>query len=141
TFLIGGTVVALGLGGFYMAMLRSKQKQQEAGLNPYYERVMGYVNQKPVQDEILRPLPSHYSDIPPHFPTKEHHSGHVTVADYKNSPQYAEQGETIRHMVPPPQRAGPDGTRPYTKSPDYVSNYGKTIRPGHAGKEAEASRY
>jgi hypothetical protein len=34
---------------------------------------------------------------------------------------------TARNMVPPPQRGRKDGTdKAYTKSPDFVKNYGKT---------------
>lgn len=37
-------------------------------------------------------------------------------------------------MAPPPQRAKDDGSgRAYTKSPDYVKNYEKTMR--HKTKE------
>jgi len=35
TFLIGGTIVAVGLGGFYMNMLRRKRIEEERGTNPH----------------------------------------------------------------------------------------------------------
>ena len=71
-----------------------------------------------------------YSNIPPAFPGKDHYSGHSTIANYKDSPGYAECGPAIRKMVPPPQRGKTDGSgMAYTKSPDYVQNYEKTVRP------------
>jgi hypothetical protein len=35
TFLVGGTIVAVGLGGFYMNMLRRKRIEEERGTNPH----------------------------------------------------------------------------------------------------------
>ena len=35
SFLIGGTIVAAGLGGFYMNMLRRKRIEEERGTNPH----------------------------------------------------------------------------------------------------------
>jgi len=129
TFLIGGTIVAAGLTGFYMNMLRNKRIQEEEGNNPHFEQVIAHASKKPAPGETLPVLHHLDSDIPPAFPGKNHHSGHSTIKDYKQSPGYAESGEAIRFMAPPAQRVGTDGTgRVYTKAPSYVDNYGKTRR-------------
>lgn len=78
---------------------------------------------------------SQHSNIPPAFPGKDHRSG-STIANYKDTPEYAECGPAARNMVPPPQRGKSDGSgMVYTKSPDYVKNYGKTSRPDKTREE------
>ena len=94
------------------------------------EQFIAHVATKRAPGDALPVLKSRYSNIPPAFPAKEHHSGHSTLANYKDTPEYAEFGPAARHMVPQPQRGKSDGSgKAYTKSPDYVQNYGKTIRP------------
>jgi len=140
TFLLGGSLVAAGLGGFYLSMSYRKRLQELSGKNPHYEQVIGYASKRPAENEILPILNARYSDVPPAFPGKDHHSGHATLGTYKKSPDYAESGDSLRYMVPPPQRGKPDGSgRAYTKSPDYVDNYNKTVRPRPLEKKSTAN--
>ncbi|PPQ78615.1 hypothetical protein CVT25_010579 [Psilocybe cyanescens] len=130
TFLVGGSIVLAGLSGFYISMLRNKHKQQERGMNPHFEQIVGHVSKAPAADQPLPTLNARYSDMPPAIPATEHISGHTTFANYKESPGYAEGGPATRYMQPTPQRAKDDGSgRAYTKSPNYTENYGKTTRP------------
>jgi len=93
------------------------------------EQIIAHFGKKPAPGETL-PLLRHLdSDIPPAFPGKEHHSGHSTMKDYKQSEGYAESGEAVRFMQPTPQRASDVTGKVYTKAPNYVDNYGKTQRP------------
>ncbi|KIJ99998.1 hypothetical protein K443DRAFT_619041 [Laccaria amethystina LaAM-08-1] len=130
TLLIGGTIVAVTLAGFWANMQRHKRHQESLGRTPHYEQVMAHVNKKPVPGEPLAPvLHGTYSDIPPAFPGKDHHGGHITMSTYKQSPEYSDPES--RYQVPTPQRGrNNDSGRAYTKSPDYVKNYEKTHRPG-----------
>ena len=94
------------------------------------EQLLAHVATKREPGDALPVLKSRLSNIPPAFPGKDHHSGHSTIANYKDTPEYAEYGPAARNMVPQPQRGKSDGSgRVYTKSPDYVQNYGKTVRP------------
>ena len=94
------------------------------------EQLLAHVASKHDPGDALPVLISRRSNIPPAFPAKDHHSGHTTIANYKDTPEYAELGPAARNMVPPPQRGRSDGSgMVYTKSPDYVQNYGKTVRP------------
>ena len=94
------------------------------------EQVIAHIAAKREPGDALPFLNSRRSNIPPAFPGKDHHSGHSTIANYKDTPEYAEHGPAARNMVPPPQRGKSDGSgMVYTKSPKYVQNYGKTIRP------------
>ncbi|KAF9475690.1 hypothetical protein BDN70DRAFT_813616, partial [Pholiota conissans] len=124
------------LGGFYYSMLYNKKKQEEEGRNPYYEQVIAHVSKKPLNSDALQPLQSHPSELPPAFPGKDHYSGHATRSNWKNTQGYAEHGDDIRLMETTPQRTGAEG-RPYTKSPDYVKNYGKTQRPNIPQRNAQ----
>jgi len=95
------------------------------------EQIVAHVS-KPIDEDNLPTLNARYSDIPPAVPGKEHNSGHSTFKNFKQSPAYLESGNAARRMVPPPQRAHTDGSgRAYTKSPNFVDNYNKTIRPAH----------
>ncbi|KAH9478353.1 hypothetical protein JR316_0008807 [Psilocybe cubensis] len=133
TFLVGGSIVLAGLTGFYMSMLRNKHKQELMGTNPHFEQIVGHVSKAPPADQPLPKLNATYSDVPPAYPTKEHVSRHTTFANFKDSPGYLEGGPATRYMEPTPQRPKNDGTgRAYTKSPNYVDNYGKTTRPSMA---------
>lgn len=134
------------LGGLYSILDRSKRRQVERGTNPYRtdfsvescfslnfypldEQLLAHVAKRESGD-VLPVINSPYSNIPPAFPGKDHRSGHFTIANYKDTPEYAEHGPAARTMVPPPQRGKSDGSgMAYTKSPDYVQNYGKTVRP------------
>ncbi|CAA7264358.1 unnamed protein product [Cyclocybe aegerita] len=131
-FVAGGTAVAATLGGFYYSLQNAKRKEEEMGKNPRYEQVMAHMKRKPVPGEELPVLssPKHkYSDNPPAFRGDVHNSGHATLQNYKNTPQYLEHGEAVRYMVPPPQKGRSDGSgKPYTKSPDYAKNYEKTVK-------------
>lgn len=94
------------------------------------EQLLAHVAAKHEPGDALPVLKSRPSNRPPAIPGKDHHSGHSTIANYKDTPEYAEYGPAARNMVPPPQRGRSDGSgRVYTKSPDYAQNYGKTIRP------------
>jgi hypothetical protein len=94
------------------------------------EQVIAHVAAKQKPGDALPVLNSRLSNMPPAFPGKDHHSGHSTIARYKDTPEYAEHGPAARIMVPSPQRGRSDGSGTvYTKSPNYVQNYGKTIRP------------
>lgn len=84
---------------------------------------------RPAPGEDLEKIRWKYSESPPAFPGTDHHSGHAIRdhSQWKKTPQFEEVGEAIRFMEPTPQRGRKDGSeRPYTKSPDYVKNYGKT---------------
>jgi hypothetical protein len=134
----------------------NKRRQEERGTNPYRtvfffpiemcvfaflltqifyiyfldEQLLAHVAAKHDPGDALPVLISRRSNIPPAFPAKDHHSGHTTIANYKDTPEYAELGPAARNLVPPPQRGRSDGSgMVYTKSPDYVQNYGKTVRP------------
>ncbi|KAF8800604.1 hypothetical protein BYT27DRAFT_7199754 [Phlegmacium glaucopus] len=127
--LVGGTAVISGLGGLYLIMHRNKRRQEERGTNPYHEQLLAHVAKRE-SGNTLPAIHSPYSNIPPAFPGKDHRSGHSTIANYKDTPEYAESGPAARNMVPPPQRGKSDGSgMAYTKSPEYVKNYGKTVRP------------
>jgi hypothetical protein len=75
---------------------------------------------------------------PPAFVRYDRRNGHTTIQKYKDSPEYAEYGEDLRRMVPPPQRGRPEDGRAYTKAPDYVHNYNKTKRPAKIPSPTEA---
>jgi len=133
-FLIGGTAVISGLGGLYLILHRSKRRQEERGTNPYHEQVLAHVG-KQKYGEALPIMHSQHSNTPPAFLGKDHRSG-STIANYKDTPEYAEYGPAARNMVPPPQRGKSDGSgMVYTKSPDYVKNYGKTSKPDKTREE------
>jgi hypothetical protein len=67
-------------------------------------------------------------------PLKEHHSGHLTIANFKLSPNYSEGGHKGQ---PAPQRARVDGSGvAYTKSPDYVKGYKRDPEVKPMPKEA-----
>ena len=101
------------------------------------EQIIAHASKKPTPGEALPLLHRLDSDIPPAFPGKDRHTGQSTIKDYKQSPGYAESGESIRFMAPSPQRVGKGGTgRVYTEAPSYVNNYGKTRRPDVA-KDAD----
>ena len=130
-------------------MYLRKRREEERGTNPYCtdfsieccisfssififldEQLLAHVAAKYKPEDALPFLDSQRSNNPPASPGKDHHSGHFTIASYKDTPEYAEYGPAARNMVPPPQRGRSDGSgNVYTKSPDYVQNYGKTIRP------------
>ncbi|KDR80273.1 hypothetical protein GALMADRAFT_223161 [Galerina marginata CBS 339.88] len=140
TFLTVGSLVAAGLGGFYLSMSYRKRLQELSGRTPHYEQIMGHAIKTPAAYETLPVLNARYSDIPPAFPGKDHHSGHNTLGTFRQSPDYAESGDSLRYMVPPPQRGKADGSgRAYTKSPDYADNYNKTARPRPLDKEPTAN--
>lgn len=101
------------------------------------EQTIHHAHMHPDDSLPYPPLRAHASDIPPQFRTNEHHSGHATHRNYKDTPEYAEHGEAVRRMAPPPQRQAQDGTgRAYTKSPNYADNYGKTKRAAAVHAEA-----
>ncbi|KAF8155807.1 hypothetical protein B0H34DRAFT_798918 [Crassisporium funariophilum] len=137
-FLVGGSIVALGLGGFYANMIRNKANQERLATNPHHEQIIAHVSLKPIEGEALHHgANARYGDIPPAFRGKDHHSAHETITTFKNTPEYAEAGPAARYMVPPPQR--PQLGKPdvaYTKSPDYAKNYEKTVRPRKIVKES-----
>jgi hypothetical protein len=96
--------------------------------NPLDEQILAHVAKRQF-DDTLPVLNSRHSNNPPAFPGKDHRS-RSTLANYKDTPEYAEHGADARNMVPPPQRDRSDGSgMPYTKSPDFVENYKKTDRP------------
>ncbi|KAJ3567285.1 hypothetical protein NP233_g6463 [Leucocoprinus birnbaumii] len=127
TIVVGSAIVAAGLSGFYINMLRNKHKQEREGTNPTYEQVIAHVNTKPLKVEDVNSLPSlHHSlrSLPMLAPTKEHNAKHITIDDWKAS---GDHEAVERYQVPPPQRSRGDGSgRVYTKSPDYARNYEKT---------------
>ncbi|KAF5310752.1 hypothetical protein D9619_008174 [Psilocybe cf. subviscida] len=127
---VGVPIVGAIFAGSYLSMLHSKKKQEQAGTNPYFEQVVAGVSADIPPGQDLRAHSSAKESVnPPAFIRHDHHNGHTTIRKYKESPEYAEYGAELRHMVPPPQRGRPEDERAYTKAPDYVKNYNKTKRP------------
>ncbi|KAG6861314.1 hypothetical protein C0995_001633 [Termitomyces sp. Mi166 len=129
TILFGGSVVAASLGGFYWNLNRMQRKKAERGDLPHYEYVLAHVASRglanPVPGAAELPLSRHRhrgTPVPP--PTKEHYSGHSTIANYQ--PSAKSNGARARLEQPTPQRAKELGSSvAYTKSPDYVNSYEK----------------
>ncbi|KAF9467753.1 hypothetical protein BDZ94DRAFT_1247604 [Collybia nuda] len=121
---VGGLMVGAGLVGFYMNLRRNQAKKEEQDTIPHYERLMAHVGSTSYTDEDPAHLPAsrveaRSTTLP--APLKEHKSGHSTIANFKSSPGYSDNG---RREQPAPQRARADGSNVvYTKSPDYVKGY------------------
>ncbi|KAG6868302.1 hypothetical protein C0993_005190 [Termitomyces sp. T159_Od127] len=130
TIVFGVSIVTASLGGFYWNLHRIQRKKAERGDLPHYEYLMAHVASRgpsyPVPGAAELPLSRYQlreTAIPP--PVRDHHAGHVTIANFSPS----SKSDEIRGRLeqPTPQRAkAPDSSEVYTKSPAYVDSYEKT---------------
>lgn len=59
-------------------------------------------------------------------PTREHNNRHSTIANYRASADFSEEG---MRMQPTPQRSRGDGSgRVYTKTPSFSNSYEKQLK-------------
>ncbi|MCL6358418.1 hypothetical protein EXT68_23820 [Pectobacterium parmentieri] len=132
SFLIGGSIVAAGFIGTWYSLIQHKKREQAAGKNPYHEQIVARLSEPPTRGgtgvdlDNLKPMNVRFGEIPPQIPTKEHNSRHATIEEFAKSP---DSDPEMRRMEPTPQKGRRDGSgKVYTKSPDFVDNYGKTLR-------------